>query len=304
MKATVFYGNGINRISRNPLDWKKLLLQLAEPVNPNLNIEQKPYIMIYEELLCSSSSIKEYNIKKEIQQKLMNIDISTLYEKLYELGVENYVTTNYDFSLESIFEEHHYKKEFKKQETLYSIRTHIKMKNDEQVVKIWHIHGDIERVASITLGLDQYCGTIGKIDAYLKGNYFYKEANIEKKLKSMQNKLLGKDPFDSVSWIELFYNTDVHIVGFGLDYSEIDIWWILNKRQRDNAVKLLPIENTIYYYDIIPQNDNQQAKHDLLKTFGVKLVVVDLNNNWPEAIASLLDKMKDNIQRNMSNDIE
>ena len=30
----------------------------------------------------------------------------------------------------------------------------------------------------------------------------------------------------------LFFNSDIHIVGFGFDYSEIDLWWILNKRAR------------------------------------------------------------------------
>lgn len=26
--------------------------------------------------------------------------------------------------------------------------------------------------------------------------------------------------------------TDVHIIGFGMDFSEIDIWWLLSKRAR------------------------------------------------------------------------
>ena len=35
-----------------------------------------------------------------------------------------------------------------------------------------------------------------------------------------------------ISWIDLMFTTDVYIVGFGMDFSEQDIWWILNKRQR------------------------------------------------------------------------
>lgn len=262
MNATIFFGNGINRISDKPLDWNELLKRLAVYASVKVDLAEKPYTMIYEELLLRSKSMDESNIKKYIQQELQVTDISSLYERLYSIGVTNYITTNYDFSLESIFEEKLYRKDFRKQETLYSIRTHITMSNQDNDINIWHVHGDIERIPSIALGLDHYCGSVSKIDAYLKGNYSYIEDKKEKRLNGIIAKLNGTESFDSVSWIELFYNTNVHIIGFGLDYSEIDIWWILNKRQRYIKSSKTNLFNKIYYYDIKPQDAKRKSKHD------------------------------------------
>ncbi|MFR8224996.1 MAG: SIR2 family protein [Alistipes shahii] len=183
MNATIFFGNGINRISDKPLDWNELLKRLAVYASVKVDLAEKPYTMIYEELLLRSKSMDESNIKKYIQQELQVTDISSLYERLYSIGVTNYITTNYDFSLESIFEEKLYRKDFRKQETLYSIRTHITMSNQDNDINIWHVHGDIERIPSIALGLDHYCGSVSKIDAYLKGNYSYIEDKKEKKIE-------------------------------------------------------------------------------------------------------------------------
>ena len=36
---------------------------------------------------------------------------------------------------------------------------------------IWPIHGTIQHPKSIMLGLDHYCGSIGKINDYIKGKY-------------------------------------------------------------------------------------------------------------------------------------
>ena len=120
MNATIFFGNGINRISDKPLDWNELLKRLAVYASVKVDLAEKPYTMIYEELLLRSKSMDESNIKKYIQQELQVTDISSLYERLYSIGVTNYITTNYDFSLESIFEEKLYRKDFRKQETLYN----------------------------------------------------------------------------------------------------------------------------------------------------------------------------------------
>ena len=297
MNATIFFGNGINRISDKPLDWNELLKRLAVYASVKVDLAEKPYTMIYEELLLRSKSMDESNIKKYIQQELQVTDISSLYERLYSIGVTNYITTNYDFSLESIFEEKLYRKDFRKQETLYSIRTHITMSNQDNDINIWHVHGDIERIPSIALGLDHYYGSVSKIDAYLKGNYSYIEDKKEKRLNGIIAKLNGTESFDSVSWIELFYNTNVHIIGFGLDYSEIDIWWILNKRQRYIKSSKTNLFNKIYYYDIKPQDAKRKSKHDLLVGFGVDLITVDLvDNNWENATVNLLEKMEQNIQ--------
>ena len=50
-------------------------------------------------------------------------------------------------------------------------------------------------------------------------------------IKKIKNKV-KENTYDGISWIELFFNSDVHIVGFGFDFYEIDLWNILTKRAR------------------------------------------------------------------------
>lgn len=98
------------------------------------------------------------------------------------------------------------------------------------------------------LGLDHYCGEIGKIDNYIKGTYRYTEEKEIITEISIADKLKEKK-FTNSSWIELFFNSNIHIVGFSLDYAEIDLWWILNKRARMKKSELGSlIKNKIFFY--------------------------------------------------------
>ena len=50
------------------------------------------------------------------------------------------------------------------------IRRLKKISNSKELKKhFWQIHGEIRKPATIMLGLDHYCGEIGKIDQYTKG---------------------------------------------------------------------------------------------------------------------------------------
>lgn len=64
---------------------------------------------------------------------------------------------------------------------------------------------------------------------------------------------------------------DVYCVGFGLDYSEFDVWWLINKRQymKSNA--------KIIYYN--PANKNDTNKNKLLKAMGIDLCSLKYDSN-------------------------
>jgi hypothetical protein len=56
---------------------------------------------------------------------------------------------------------------------------------------------------------------------------------------------------------------DIYIVGLGFDFSEFDLWWLLNRRLRENA----SIGN-VYFYELISEQSN--AKISVLKSLGIK----------------------------------
>ena len=123
----------------------------------------------------------------------------------------------------------------------------------EIIKTIWNIHGDIKYPQSMMLGYDHYCGALGEVTSFVKGNYTNTTSN--KKIDSMPKRMEIKDK-SIISWIDLMFTTDVYIVGFGMGFSEQDIWWILNKGQRFIKEGKINSENKIFYFNI----DNKDKK--------------------------------------------
>ena len=201
MNHSILFGNGLNLITKENPSWIDLLNSIN---NKAANRKNLPYTIIYEYMyLCKAQEAHpskkdvELTIKKEIAERLIEIKTNEIYERIKSLPARNFITTNYDYA---------FCEQFKKpvieenSEEIYSIRRH---KEYDCGTKLWFIHGEIGKPKSIMLGLDHYCGSIGKIDSYLKGTYQKKET------KHILKKLEAKE-FDSTSWIELFFNSNLH----------------------------------------------------------------------------------------------
>ena len=136
------------------------------------------------------------------------------------------------------------------------------------------------------LGYDHYCGSLAKINDYIKGKYDYLG---EGKIPSIE-KRINDNIYDIHSWIDLFFFTDLHILALGLDFCENDIWWILNKRQRliaDGKVEELP--NKIYFY----MTDGDSKKKLLLEYFGVTVIDYFVKNgNFEEVYQKVINSIQ------------
>lgn len=256
MENTLFFGNGINRLKPANISWYNLLNDLKE--TRTFDNDDLPNTMIYERIILEKPTNHldilhdEFEVKSKIADLMSNITTNQGYIDLYNINAENYLTTNYDYAfIESIKDLnevnlpiHEYSSE-----DVYSIRRLKRISNLRQAKKhFWQIHGEIRKPATIMLGLDHYCGEIGKIDNYIKGRYRYTEDKETITEKSIADKL-RENKFSGSSWIELFFNSNIHILGFSLDYAEIDLWWIINKRARMKKSELgALIKNEIIFY--------------------------------------------------------
>ena len=236
-------------------------------------------------------------VKNKIKDLLNNIEKNNTYTELFKLNVQNYLTTNYDYAfIESILDLdevnlpiHEYTTE-----DVYSIRRLKRISNKREKTKhFWQIHGEIRKPATIMLGLDHYCGSIGKIDSYIKGGYEYKKDGKEEKEPSIVKKFEGNS-FTNSSWVELFFTSNIHIIGLTFDFSEIDLWWIVNKWARLKRSKELngKIKNKIIYYcDSI--ND---SKKRLFESFGVE-VKIDKLSDSADKYSVYYDKLINRFQK-------
>ena len=296
IENTLVLGNGFSRtVFEGIPSWGNLFDEEKSAINN--------YTILYEVYLLNSD-LEEGDIKHKIVDRISNqfskenikksiCDLDNFGKYLMENKVYNIITTNYDKGIEVILCDFCGYKEVTPEELvaekIYSIRTYRKFINSKtgHEVKLWKIHGDMERIESITLGFDQYCGALSKLSSYIKGKYKSEkgpECNI-----SMIDKCKMKE-FDNLSWAELFFNTNMYIVGLGMDFSEIDIWWLLNKHMRIKNI-VPQIENKIcYLYN--EQYDNKAKKSDIfeaLDSFQVKCIGIKSDKNY---IQTIFEEMK------------
>lgn len=290
MKNAILFGNGLNLLNGG-ISWNDLLEKISsEPL-----IEKIPNTLQYETIVLASE--KYYNesfifnagslllsngsplytkkpieedIKNKIKDELKNFTSNFAYQRLSELNVEQYITTNYDQTLYNLLCKKGYKNgESNNTESIYSIRRRFGLINKSGTCKyIWPIHGTIQHPKSIMLGLDHYCGSIGKINDYLKGDYNYTKNGKTFTLDKITSRLKEQKCEIPFSWIDLFFTHNIHIIGLGLQYDEIDLWWILNRRQRyiKQFGKENTISNKIHFY-----GNTSNSMKKLLNKFGVEV---------------------------------
>lgn len=294
MINTIFFGNGLNRISDSSVSWNKLLdkLKVDKPFRNN----NLPYTMVYERIFMEkhfpdeSQKTDELSIKKHIAEEMKLQGSNHLFELLANMDFDNYLTTNYDYAFEQAI-----KCEANKLSTeeIYSLRRKREYQTVHGIKRLWNIHGEIEHPKSIMLGLDHYCGSLSKIDSYVKGKYTYSFEGEDKKVIPMLEKIKTKQ-FCHTSWIDLFFCSNVYIIGFSLNYSETDIWWLLNKRARFSAEGL--VNNKIFFY----ANNIDEEMNGLLNSFDVTVVNMPMPNGdykamYKSAIEGMLSQFNSKL---------
>lgn len=299
MNNTILFGNGINLLTSSNKSWNSLLDELKIPnVFNNGNL---PHTMIYERILFEKQIgekeeilKEEQRIKEEIAKEFSKIANHNIYRELFNLNAHNYITTNYDYAFKNtISQELNLEYVNKSSEDIYSIRRKIEFHiNNQHNTNIWHIHGEIDKPKTIMLGLDHYCGEIGKIDSYIKGFYTFEKNGETQKVDSIKKKLL-KNEFDEISWIDLFFNSNIHIVGFSFHFSEIDLWWILTKRARllrDNEVSKR-IKNKIFFYC----DQIEEATKGLFESVGVTVMEFPHNGDYLDSYEEIIEHLKNKM---------
>lgn len=332
MKNSLLFGNGINLAIGGFPQWTDLLDK-----NSNLDSESTiPYPLQFEESISSSEDVlkDDYKRKQQIQEDLINIVDKVLVEnskldlleEMRKLRFDNYLTTNFDnLFYRYLLQQGVVCTSPSKSGNLYSLTRRYNMRDGDHLFSFWTIHGNIDYVPSMILGYNHYCGNVGKMTSFLKGdNYEYtviEDGKFIKKLLTSKDSMISRLKIGKLSirklrtWVDLFFTTNVHIIGLGMGFDEIDLWWLLNFRER---LKKDPrfsnqIQNDIYYYDIDPTKltGTKQRRildvHHMLVKLGVSVVTdpetqieIDADGtgkvtNYPAIYQHLFEKIKANV---------
>lgn len=290
----ILFGNGLNLLSDGCPTWGELLKDISNKDNYPI-LDGIPMNLQYEQVYLSpkasfselSNESDEFKLKTAVKRRLRKIKSNPFYNEILKLDVDIFLTTNYDHTLYrgkgcKVLEKDSHEK-------LYSIRRWKKVVINKREKFIYHIHGDISGVSSIVLGLDHYGGSLAKIQDFVKGNYYreIKSKSSKKtypKVPSILHRISSGDTLNPVdygftdsgtgllSWIDAFFFKDIHIIGLSLDFSEIDIWWLLSRRAR--YMKSHSVNNSIFYYPTFPMSEiqTQLSKLRLLERLKVNIV--------------------------------
>ncbi|MES2827106.1 MAG: SIR2 family protein [Bacteroidota bacterium] len=270
-------GNGINDITPGK-SWEDVLDDIIKfCALRDISKKQKPFPILYDEIFLRAVQARqwdEFEVKSYIASSVSEITPNEIHARIREMEFRHVLTTNYDYTLQG---ERPRINEGLVFERLYSVfRNH-----DLGNTKYWHIHGEANYPASINLGYEHYCGQLQNMRNYAVTGTYYKSEEIVK--ASLISRLkAGKAP-NFQSWIDLFFTTDIHIVGLTLDFVETDLWWLLTYRARNKFYKkkskskkpdLLKISNQITYH--IPKRFADLAPHKLqvLQANDVRINIV------------------------------
>jgi hypothetical protein len=291
MHTSVFVGNGINQIRGATFSWANVLVALASACGrPDLaqGKDQKPFTLLFEEMvLCSGYSLEqEERLKVEVANLVKQITPISIHQRIRSIGVPNILTPNYDYALEDALVD-----EVTAASTAYESRYSLFRRRRSGKQFIWHIHGEADKPSTITLGHDQYVGYLAKAKAYLTSGVQRSNG------REWRSPFMMREPaFDvgegTFSWVDLFLRDNIHILGFGLDYSEIAIWWLITYKARLRAghsrnAKSINVGDTYYYY-VFPDESSarDQARLQLLKSLGVKVQEFNAGVGYNNAMAA------------------
>lgn len=217
-------------------------LTYSVPWNELINkIARKPELAMkyscdnYTDIPYSLRSLVVGDIEDEIRHnkylsQLKEIEYSEngLVDSVLTLGFDAILTTNYTHEYEYSLKEKYpqlstgamlkYARGKKKNDRFF-LETYTSI--SEKSPEIWHIHGDMRNKSSIVLSHDEYARLIKAILDYLKEN----GRRYERDMRELSIK----------SWIDYFMVADVYILGLGFDFSEFDLWWLLNRRLREKC---------------------------------------------------------------------
>ncbi|WP_421504712.1 SIR2 family protein [Erwinia rhapontici] len=287
---SLLVGNGVNNISEG-YSWNDVLMSLGRKYTVDIDTQDKPFSLAYEEiyfkiLKTEGNESTESDIKTFLAEKIKEITPNDIHMAITSLNCRSLMTTNYDLAFERAIMQHSDDSILSNQGLIKEQRYNIFRHHVLHEKEIWHIHGDVTVPNSITLGYEHYSGHLQNMRNYTATGCHYRKKN-DFDQKPLIIRLKRKPLRTEQSWIDNFFLRDVYIIGLTLDFVEIDLWWLLNFRERNKYTlkSEINIHNQIIYYLPSVFLDVNQCASDDVKRLTVKIellksVGVIINTNF------------------------
>lgn len=262
-------GNGLNlAYNRKSLSWKNFIRNVSLP-----NIPENVTLPLSLEVILRTNNQVKSTMKAHSRALYGDANSSELRQVISDilaLGFDEILTTNYSYELETValdldeISEYRLKKITRstmgRADRKYLLHTYNEVETNGVKNHIWHIHGEARKYESMIIDHYQYGALLNRFVNFCRWR--------EKEPHQRKNGDLARE-----SWLDVFMDADVYILGQGFDFAEMDLWWLANRKGMENN------SGKMVYYE--PRSDRRyDAKTELLKAYGVE--AVDLNMVLPE----------------------
>lgn len=269
-------GNGIN-LAYSGISWSNLIEKISKRKDFDWSKSEIP--MPLQAILASNNQIRTslQTSKIDFRGRIQTEQQMEVLLDLLRMGFDDILTTNYSYELEEaalgkyelsdrqIAKMMRYTS--KHAERNYLLHTYNQVRCKDVINRVWHVHGEIRKTDSMILG------------HYWYGKLLYKIIDESEKNKDhyFRNQKEGKT-VELNSWIDSFILGDVYVLGFSFGLSEVDLWWLLNRKQRERAE-----HGKVYFYEL--HSEKQREKTELLKLMDVEIIDLgfsDTDNTTPD----------------------
>lgn len=257
-------GNGLNRCLKNSISWGELLNGIAHDLGVHyysdisMPLEFERIVNEYQELFPYSKENIYDKVKTQIAEKVCNVQLpkDAIHRRLEMLPLDAFMTTNYDYLLEMVFNEGF--KALKGNKKYLFERTSIQAGRE-----FYHLHGIASHKQSLCLGYEHYMGVVYHLRNDLNRN---ENKTGDKQRGMIIKQILYGDKERTNTWGERFYTSNIGILGLELSECESDLWWLITHRAylyHSNYQGLRErITNKIVFYDIIDGIEKKDAKEE------------------------------------------
>ena len=261
-------GNGLSR-AYNAASWNHFLNSInrkkdefPDPDKIDMPMPLKIILLTDNHVGTAMKENKQYFLKDFYNE--LDTDICVQIRKLFDIGFDYILTTNYSYELEYTaygdrFTENRLKTiqryiTVDRAESKYMLHTFNQISYDGKDIDIWHIHGEARKTDSMIIGSDYYSRLTSRVIEETKNPERYDQ-------KGGKNiNLISVN-----SWVDALLFGDVYVLGFGYDYSEQDLWWLLNRKAGETKIS----KGKTYYYEP-DSSDYIRVKKSLLNVFDVE----------------------------------
>lgn len=276
MRSVVLIGNGINlSFSENKDKVCDLLSGKNNPNGNTITIPKGVHVPFPLEVVIQTRDQVDLLMKNcsadlwgEVKTGSEQYDF---YKRILNLPCEDVLTTNYGFQLEETAYEKEKISKYKVNEITQYIKVRGRYRSESSLFsytyqsagekyankRLWHIHGHAKNPSSMVIGHGYYGRLLYKLIDYVKDN-------------DGRYRFALSDIPEIRSWIDAFLFGNVYVLGFGFDFAEMDLWWLLDQKKNNNYGREM---GKLYFYDPVNHNKPDDfIKYEMLKSYGAEVL--------------------------------